>query len=380
MPQALTVRPRHDIYAAAPVKVPSSPPEKPAAAKSQPLVVPRSEPAVARRSEPAEYVPRYVALPRSWERGHGRRNLVGGVVLLVLAVLFLGWALYLAGSGALFTVAACVATATLLHVMARARLFRQRNGSFVAWSGVCLLGVLLVIVHHGWVYMTGGSKAPVAGKEPATVATTAGETPLLRELFSIKPDTAVGPLVRIVRDTKVSVEGKPYLAKQGEVYPFVDIGVDDHGKSQLRFSAGMHDVLIAKGAAEVVGNDNVPGLDLSAEPAKPVANEAMPPPPAPKEFEPPKGLPKEEQVLASQREAIRRYPELGKNGSPKNQAFVTAVKEQKHTGAVEFFDDPNWPLMLAEYLADKDGWRRADGVERPREIAPPEPARRPQDQ
>jgi hypothetical protein len=326
-------------------------------------------------------VPRYVALPRRWERGHGRRNLVGGVVLLVLALFFLTWALYLAGSGAVFTIVACLATATLLHVMARSRLFRQRNGAFVAWSGVCLLGVLLVIVHHGWVYMTASSKTAAEAKQAATVVAPAGETPLLRDAFPTKGDP-FGPAVRIVRDTKVSVEGKPYLAKQGELYPLVDIGVDDHGNSQLRFSVGLHDVLIAKGAAEVVGNDSVPGLDLGPGNGKPAANEA-PPAPAGKDFEPPKGLPKEEQVLASQREAIRRYPELGKNGSPKNQAFVSAVKEQRHTGAVEFFDEPNWPLILAEYLAEKDGWRRADAAEpaqRPRDLPPPESARRPPNQ
>src|SRR4051794_10355580 len=63
------------------VKVPSSTPEKPAAAKSQPLPAP-AEPG-PRRTEEKEYVPRFVALPRHWERGNGRRNLVGGVVLLV---------------------------------------------------------------------------------------------------------------------------------------------------------------------------------------------------------------------------------------------------------------------------------------------------------
>jgi hypothetical protein len=361
------------------VKVPSFTPEKPAAAKSQPLPVPPPEPG-PRRSEEKDYVPRYVALPRQWERGHGRRNLVGGVIVLVVAVLFLGWALYLAGPGALFTVAACVATATLLHVMARSRLFRQRNGAFVAWAGVCLLGVVLVILHHGWLYVTGGSHGRSADQEPATAA-HAGETPLLRDAFPSTNDPVSGPVVRVLRDTKVSIDGKPYMAKQGELYPLVDVGVDAHGTSQVRFSVGMQDVLIPKAATEVVSSDSVPGLDPPADAGKTAASEA---PTAPaREFEPPKGLPKEEQVLASQREAIRRYPELGRSGSLKNQAFVSAVKEQRHTGAVEFFDDPNWPLNLAEILAEKDGWRRADVAElppAPRNIAPPEPVRRPPNQ
>ncbi|HEV7403224.1 MAG TPA: hypothetical protein VGO11_09870 [Chthoniobacteraceae bacterium] len=365
------------------MKVPPSTPEKPAAAKSQPLVVPRPEPG-PRRSEEVEYTPRYVALPRQWERGHGRRNLVGGVVVLVVAVLFLGWALWLAGPGAIFIVAACLATATLLHVMARSRLFRQRNGAFVAWSGVCLLGVVLVILHHGWVSLTGGSRSRPAGQEAATVA-AAGETPLLRDAFPQRSEVVSGPTMRVVRDTKVSIEGKPYLAKQGEVYPLVDLGVDEHGQSVLRFSVGLHDALIAKGAGEVVANDAVPGLDGAAPPGKPAAipltgGEAPATSAAEsKEFQLPKGVSKQEQEVAAHKEAMRRYPDLGRVGSFKNQTFISAYKEQQHV-AKEFFDDPGWPLTLAEILAEKEGWKRADLAEserRPLEQPPAEPVRRP---
>jgi hypothetical protein len=292
------------------------------------------------------------------------------------------WALYLAGAGALFTVAVCLATTTLLYVMARSRLFRQRNGAFVAWSAVCLLGVLLVIVHHGLAYISSGSRARVVVQEPA-VAPAPGETPLLRDAFPGRKDPSSGPVVRILRDTKVSIDGKPYLAKEGELYPLVDVGVDERGASQVRFSVGLHDVLIPKAATVVVSSDCVPGLAGNADAGKTAAANEPPAPPA-KEFELPKGVSKKEQEAASQREAIRRYPELGRAGSPKNQAFVSAVKEQRHTGAVEFFDDPNWPLMLAEFLADKDGWKRADVVEpepAPRDVPPrAEPARRPPNQ
>lgn len=309
-------------------------------------------------------MPKYVALPRQWERGHGRRNLVGGVILLVLAVLFSGWALYLAGPAAIFTVAACLATATLLHVMARSRLFRQRNGAFVAWAGVCLLGVVLVIVHQGWVYMTGGSQA---GPRKNTAS---AEAPLLQEAFPTKAELA-GGVVRILKDTKVNVEGRTYLVKVGELYPLVDVGVDERGNGQLRFSAGGHDVVIAKSAAEIAPSEGVPGLDATPDRTAAAAPTATPAPAIATAPAAAKELTFQEKFAASQQAAMRRYPALARVGSPENRLFLTASREAR-AGQEELLKDPNWPLILADYCADKEGWPRSDGSEPP---LPPEPSR-----
>ena len=81
------------------MKVPPSPSER-----TPPPPIPLAEPR-AKRTEEGDFVPRYVALPQRREQGNGRRNLIGGVVLLVVAVLLLAWAVRIAGSTAGFTVA-----------------------------------------------------------------------------------------------------------------------------------------------------------------------------------------------------------------------------------------------------------------------------------
>ena len=41
---------------------------------------------------------------------------------------------------------------------------------------------------------------------------------------------------------------------------------------------------------------------------------------------------------------------------------MNAVNEQRRVSA-DFFDDPTWPVMLAEILAAKGHWKRADMID-----------------
>lgn len=53
---------------------------------------------------------------------------------------------------------------------------------------------------------------------------------------------------------------------------------------------------------------------------------------------------------AAQQEAVRRYPEIGRAGSPLNREFVARHKriQQEHPEALQ---DPSWPLRIAEESA-----------------------------
>lgn len=51
-----------------------------------------------------------------------------------------------------------------------------------------------------------------------------------------------------------------------------------------------------------------------------------------------------------QAKAIRNYPELGVPGSPLNKRFLDAYNERRKTRP-HFFDDPKWPLALANEVA-----------------------------
>jgi hypothetical protein len=72
------------------------------------------------------------------------------------------------------------------------------------------------------------------------------------------------------------------------------------------------------------------------------------------------------------REAKRRYPALGVDGTDENTAFVDEVKEMKVDGRRRFLEDPDWPVRLAEQLAQINGWQDASGKRKePRKQAPP---------
>lgn len=59
---------------------------------------------------------------------------------------------------------------------------------------------------------------------------------------------------------------------------------------------------------------------------------------------------------AAQREAVRRYPELGQAGSALNQEFVARHKRLQQEQP-EALRDPSWPLRLAEEAAQAVGGR-----------------------
>jgi hypothetical protein len=61
-------------------------------------------------------------------------------------------------------------------------------------------------------------------------------------------------------------------------------------------------------------------------------------------------LPRFATVAEAQREAIRRYPELGVPGSPFNSEFVALYKRYKRERP-DVFQDNSWPLQLAQEIA-----------------------------
>jgi hypothetical protein len=56
---------------------------------------------------------------------------------------------------------------------------------------------------------------------------------------------------------------------------------------------------------------------------------------------------------------MRRYPALAAADSPENQIYIETYRELKGTRP-DFFEDPDWPLQLADLIARNEGWQRAD--------------------
>jgi hypothetical protein len=81
----------------------------------------------------------------------------------------------------------------------------------------------------------------------------------------------------------------------------------------------------------------------------------------------------------SKDEAVRRYPNLASVGSPEHSKYIHTYNEFKRMYKHEFFADPAWPLNLAELIAVKEGWKRADAAETRPVRSEPAPSAPPSD-
>jgi hypothetical protein len=62
----------------------------------------------------------------------------------------------------------------------------------------------------------------------------------------------------------------------------------------------------------------------------------------------------------AQKEMQRRYPALDDPSSKEAALYREAYNELGRLRKFEFFKDPVWPLKIAEMLAAREGWKRAD--------------------
>lgn len=80
-------------------------------------------------------------------------------------------------------------------------------------------------------------------------------------------------------------------------------------------------------------------------------------------------------------EAVKRYPALTVPGSQEHSLYLEAYNELARLRKFEFFKDPQWPLKLAETVAQREGWKRAEQGQsespkvaaKPAQKAPPAP-------
>jgi hypothetical protein len=62
----------------------------------------------------------------------------------------------------------------------------------------------------------------------------------------------------------------------------------------------------------------------------------------------------------AQKEMQRRYPALEDPSSKEANLYRDAYNELGRLRKFDFFKDPSWPLKIAEMLATREGWKRAD--------------------
>lgn len=307
----------------------------------------------------SKVMPKYVEVPALREHGFGPRNLFWGLGAFFVAVVLLLAALFFAGPKVMLSLATALMTFTALFVLSRIHVFRQRNGGFLALAVVCLLGTVVPLLEFGFTALKGRiggfaatSQSPAPGA-PA-MASESG-VPLLTHSFALTPPQGAGKRVRAVKDVKVMIDGLPFLIKAGDTFPFLEVkgGAAFFAVRDMRVSlpAGVVEVIdpstlakgVAGGKAEPdPGDENTSGL-------RPL------PPPAPTSAD-------LEMITASAKtEAMRLYPALAVRGSLENAAFISEylrLQKVKEAGGGDYFADPEWPLALAEMLAQSGGWVR----------------------
>ena len=363
-----------------PVKTPELPAPKPSSRSYVPRIVDPIAPGDEREEK---LLPRYVEVPALRERGFGRRNLVWGVVTLVLALVLLGAAVVLAGQKAVLSLAACLVTCAALFVLARMHVFRQRNGGFLAISLVVLLGALVALIDRGYEMLAG-----IATPQAAAVAAHPVETepPLLMHAFALAKPDGTQPQVKVLKDSRVVIAEKPFLIKAGDVFPLLEMkaGEATFAVRDLHVSLPVAVVEILGGKPAKDGTavketkESAMAAALAAVNAAANAAETPKTEPASTAARPAADAPKPEAAgtdlaaitRSAQLEAMRRYPALAIKDSEENEVFVTTYRQLKATGDPEFFANPEWPLELAVLLATRHGWSRGDSPASAAEPAP----------
>ena len=335
---------------------------------------------VAAEERESKVVPRYVEIPALRERGFGPRNLFWGLGTLFLALAILVVALFFAGPKATVSLLTALRTFTVLFVLARLHVFRQRNGGFLALAIVCLLGGVVPLIESGFTALK-GSISFSKGGAPASSAATGNDSqvPLLSQSFALTPPDGNAQRAKILKDTRVNIGDRTFLIKAGEQFTLLNVK-----NGQATFAVRDLEVTLPTNIVDVVDPialmNGVGGgrrADSNQPPvgSAPMANTngnpgaggngaaSSAPEPGPV-IAPNAGgsanmTPKQiaELTAAATETAKQLYPALAVRDSFENMSFVAEFQKIKNSKAgTEFFGDPEWPLVLAQQLARRDGW------------------------
>jgi hypothetical protein len=302
-------------------------------------------------SESSTQLTRYVDHPgRRRAIRAGRRNLAWGVAFLFAALCICGIALFVGGSRAVLPPMLFLACFTALWVLARMKVFSQRNGVFFGLAVTALLGASAALVEQAWFYLAkrsanGESMLPsVTLNQPGVPsAPAAPEVPLLTQSLKYEEPEPTLPRVRASRDFNISIGGKTYSIRKGDTFQFRDEKNNEYiiiaGEFLARVPLNSMDQLTPEPAraANVKGSgDDGKGAIEKAAIAK-ITKKA-------------------------QEEAARRFPGLRQQGSAENKLYLEAYNDLKKRNS-DFLEDPEWPVHLAEILAQRNQWQESGVVD-----------------
>lgn len=327
-------------------------PEAPEYESAHPLAPkPETRFSARREAEEDDYAPRYVDVPRRRRSIRaGRRNLFWGIALFFAGLFVLALGVLMAGPRAILWPGVAGVTFAVLWVLARLKIFHQRNGVFFALALVMLTGAVLSVCERGFEVLAAsraGGLAQGPGGESAKVPAPAAP-PLLTRAFKLAPvDPAAGTRVRIVDDTEVTIGGNVYRVSAGETFPF-----EGAKEGEVTFAAGEFKARLPQAAVEILAPERA-GASGEPDAGGPVGAAGIAVPDKPQD---PAAV---EITRRAQAEAARRFPALADPKSPENEQFVSTYKDLKSRNST-LLDDPQWPIQLAEILAQRTGWQEVE--------------------
>jgi hypothetical protein len=280
-----------------------------------------------------------------------KRNLVLGIVLNLIAIPMCGAAFVFAPREAFVSLAAALLIALVVFVSIQFGVMFQRNGAFAliglglvltllvplgvsfCASGAEWVRLLLDVKRSREIRIAAERESGAAGTALHRESSLAGNHPLPSETSGIPAHTS-------------GISGP--AASLAPASHFADSKASGQAESSEVKNSG--------GKAEKGAKVNDPQLE---DPIRPEESSA------------------ERTTRLSKDEALKRYPALATPGTPEHSRYLDAYNEFARLRKFEFFKDPKWPLNLAELVALKEGWTRADQLqgESPNRASEPQKAR-----
>lgn len=289
----------------------------------------RSEaPAASSSDHPLE---RGEELPLRQKTPESTRNLLLGITLNLIAIPMCGAAFVFAPREAFVSTATALLIALVVFVSMQFRVIQQRNGTFALMA----LGLVLTLVvplsvsfcssGAEWVRMLLDAQRS-RSMQNSTEHEWAASNPASR------PESAPNTRPPAFGDAGT---GRAAAASQTAAVPNVSSVVEPKAEAQV-------DPQDLKGAGMRL-DKGLKGSDSTVEdPTRPEESST------------------ERITRLSKDEALKRYPGLASPGTPEHVRYLEAYNEFARLRKFEFFKDPKWPLNLAELVALKEGWKRAD--------------------
>lgn len=284
--------------------------------------------------------PRFVEHParrRAWRAA--QRNLAWGVAFLFAALSVVSVAVFIGGPRAMLPLFICVLSFTALWVLARMKIFAQRNGVFFSLAIIAMLGALAALIEQAWLHLANRttSEPRVATSMPAQPT----PIPALIEALQLEIPDSTLPRARATREITTAIGGKTYRIRRGDVFLFTD----EKG-GEVTIGAGEFLARVPSDSMELLAPSATKTAATKPEPAKnPLEEKAN-----------------AEITERSRQEAIRRYPALLRKGTPENKDFVETVNDLVSRKS-DFLENPEWPLELAQMLARRNGWKETGVIE-----------------